>query len=280
VTGGEHGRPSGPVPGAGRALRRAGARAAATVVVAALLVPASGCATKRDVRDLRADFRREIAEVKAQQDTILDLLQLQRQAILDSLVQTTERLLRVRGELGHELSQLQDQLIQITELTGQVQNQLMQFRRELDERIEEVAAATAPGPATSGTAESDADARQLYDIGIEQRNRGNLDTARQAFEQVVDLFPDDPLAPQALRQIAEMLYLEDDYEGALATLESVVERYEASPEAPQALYRAGIIAKDRGNNERATEYFRRVVDAYPQSDAAVLAERELQRLGG
>ncbi len=279
MTGGEHRRPSVPVPGAGRALRRAGARAAATVVVAALLVPASGCATKRDVRDLRADFRREIADVKAQQDTILDLLQLQRQAILDSLVQTTERLIRVRGELGHELSQLRDQLIQITELTGEVQNQLVQFRREMDRRIDEVAAGTGPAQVPASP-ESNADARELYDIGIEQRNRGNLDTARQAFQQVVEEYPDDPLAPQALRQMAEMLYLEDDYAGALGTLESVVERYEASPEASQALYRAGIIAKERGNNERATEYFRRVVDAYPQSDAAVLAERELQRLGG
>ncbi|NIQ53643.1 MAG: tetratricopeptide repeat protein, partial [Gammaproteobacteria bacterium] len=49
---------------------------------------------------------------------------------------------------------------------------------------------------------------------------------------------------------------------------------------PEALYRAGLIAKERGNNQRAREYFRRVVEAYPQSDAAMLAERELQRLGG
>lgn len=259
-------------------------RAAATLVAAALVLAVAGCATKRDVRDLRADVRSEMAAVRAQQDTMLNLLQMQRQDILDSLVQTTERLLTVRGELGHELSELQQQLIQIQELTGQVQIQLNQFRQDLDQRMSQGGMPGGAGgevrPGGAPTGDVDEDARDLYDIGIEQRNRGNLGTARRVFQQVVDSFPEDPLAPQALRQVAETFYLDDQFDEALQTLEQVVERYESSAEAPQALYRAGIIAKERGNNDRAREYFRRVVDAYPQSDAAALAEGELRRLGG
>ncbi|NIQ53644.1 MAG: hypothetical protein GWN71_09530, partial [Gammaproteobacteria bacterium] len=77
---------------------------------------------------------------------------------------------------------------------------------EMDERI---AQAAGPAPPAGGPPAGAADARDLYDMGIEHRNRGNLGTARRAFQQVVDSFPEDPLAPQALRQIAEALYLED-----------------------------------------------------------------------
>ncbi|HKJ92076.1 MAG TPA: tetratricopeptide repeat protein, partial [Longimicrobiales bacterium] len=214
-----------------------------------------------------------------------DLLRQQRQAILDSLVQTTEALLQVRGQLSHELGQLQDQLEQVQALTGQVQAQLNQFQQNMTQRMGQPAsggssggAQQAPAPATvqgAGTG-----AQQLYDIGIEQRNRGNLDTARRAFGTVVDSFPKDPLAPEAERQIAETYYLENHYDEALSALDTVVNRWEDSPQAAEALYRAGMIAKERGNNQRAREYFKKLVAAYPQSDAAGLAQKELRRLGG
>ncbi len=252
---------------------------------------ASACATKRDVRDLRVELRDQMAIMRTQQDSILGVLQRQQQAILDSLVQTTDALLQVRGELSHELTQLQEQLEQVQALTGQVQAQLNQLQQGVDSRIGQGQASgsggqtqtqgqtsTSQAPATVQGA--GANAQQYYNIGIEQRNRGNLDTARRAFETVVDSFPKDPLAPEAQRQIAETYYLQEQYDDALKALDTVVQRWGDSPQAAEALYRAGMIAKEQGNNQRAREYFRKLVAAYPQSDAASLARKELGQTGG
>ncbi|MEJ2679788.1 MAG: tetratricopeptide repeat protein [Gemmatimonadota bacterium] len=273
-------------PGWTRAPLLTGRRAA--VLLAALSVMGtSACATKRDVRDLRVELRDQMAIMRTQQDSILGVLHRQQQAILDSLVQTTGALLQVRGDLSHELTQLQQQLEQVQALTGQVQAQLNQYQHSVDARMGQgsggqVQAQTqgtqSSAPATAQGAGTDA--QQYYDIGIEQRNRGNLDTARRAFQTVVDSFPKDPLAPQAQRQVAETYYLQEKYDDALKALDRLVQRWGDSPQAAEALYRAGMIAKEQGNNQRAQEYFKKLVAAYPQSDAAGLARKELGQTGG
>ncbi|MEJ2184901.1 MAG: tetratricopeptide repeat protein [Gemmatimonadota bacterium] len=252
------------------------------------ILSTSACATKRDVRDLRVELRDQMAMMRTQQDSILRVLQEQQQAILDSLVQTTNALSQVRGQLSHELLQLQQQLEQVQALTGQVQAQLNQMQRNVDQRMGPGQSQGSSGPVqaqgSSGTPATvqgaGADAQQYYDIGIEQRNRGNLDTARRAFQTVVDSFPKDPLAPEAQRQIAETYYLQEKYDDALKALDTVVQRWGDSAQAAEALYRAGMIAKEQGNNQRAREYFRKLVAAYPQSDAAGLARKELGQTGG
>lgn len=275
-------------PGSHRAPLLPGRRA--TVVLVALsVVGTSACATKRDVRDLRVELRDQMALMRTRQDSTLKVLQQQQQAILDSLVQTTAALMQVRGDLSHELAQLQQQLEQVQALTGQVQAQLNQVQRNVDQRMSggspgqpsTAAAGAGAGGGGSTTAQgAGTDAKQYYDIGIEQRNRGNLDTARRAFQTVVDSFPKDPLAPEAQRQIAETYYLQEKYDNALKALDTVVQRWGDSAQAAEALYRAGMIAKEQGNNQRAQEYFKKLVAAYPQSDAAALARKELGQTGG
>lgn len=256
------------------------------MLVALSVIGTAACATKRDVRDLRVELRDQMALMRTRQDSTLTVLQQQQQAILDSLVQTTAALMQVRGDLSHELAQLQQQLEQVQALTGQVQAQLNQVQRNVDQRMGggtavQPSATAGGGGGASTTAQGAATgAQQYYDIGIEQRNRGNLDTARRAFETVVDSFPRDPVAPEAQRQIAETYYLQEQYDNALKALDKVVQRWGDSPQAAEALYRAGMISKEQGNNQRAQEYFRKLVAAYPQSDAAALARKELGQKGG
>lgn len=270
---------------------RAARRALVALVVGVVVVASSGCATKADIRDVRSDFER----MDARQDSIYRLLQGQNRQILDTLTLTTERLLDVRGELANQLSQLQQQLVQVSELTGQVQVRLNQLDQELASALRQ-SGSTAPGgspgqggpggrvPSESGFDGGGGDAgtfsmaQELYEAGLEQVNRDNPETARRAFQMVVDSFPDQPMAADAQRQIGETYAMEGDYDEALRALERVVERYQDSDAAPRALYRAGVIAQERGQADQAREYFRRVIAAYPGSDARRLAEDALPRI--
>lgn len=245
----------------------------------AVALAATGCATKADIRDMRADL--------ARQDTSIQALQEQNRMLMDTLALTTERLLDVRGDLGNQLRQLRDQLIEVVELTGQVQVRLTQ----LDQQLTRAAGAGALPPPDAGVAADpgaeppaaeDPDtfsmAGQFYEIGLEQVARGNAGTARRAFETVVDSFPDHYRAADAQRQIGEAYAMERSWDDALRAFDRVFERYPDSDAAPRALYRAGVISQERGNLERARQYFQRVISAYPDSDARRLAEDALRRL--
>ncbi len=260
-------------------------RSARRLLVLAVAVSAAGCSTKSDIRDVRDDLHR----LEARQDSIFRLLQSQNREILDSLTLTTERLLNVRGELANELMQLRDQLVQVGELTGQVQIRLNQLDQEMAAALRGIAASEAAGPeAGVDTSEAgpgaspgggSAMAADLYEAGLEQLDLGNSATARRAFTMVVDSFPDAPIAADAQRQIGETFAGAGDFDAALRAFEAVVERYQNSDAAPRALYRAGVIAQERGQIDRAREYFRRLVAAYPNSDAARAAEQALERIG-
>ena len=166
-----------------------------------------------------------------------------------------------------------------------MQVRLNQFDQQLAEAVgQRPTAATGAqpeaGPPAGDTAATFNMAEQFYEIGLEQKDRGNAGTARRAFQSVLDSFPDHPMAPQALFQIGETYVMEDAFDDALRTFDEVVRRYQDSNAAPRALYRAGVIAEQQGNRDRAAEYFRRVVSGYPNSDARRLAEAALERMGG
>lgn len=275
-----------------RSRRFSGHRALLVLVVGLVAAGSSACATKSDIRDVRTDLSR----MEARQDSIYNLLVTQNREILDSLTVTTEELLNVRGELATQLSRLQDQLVQVSELTGQVQVRLNQLDQELARALRQggstparqndggsqPSSPTRPGQAGPPGGQSDQEtfsmAQEIYEAGLEQVNRGNAATARRAFQMVVDSFPAQPMAAEAQRQIGETYVMDGQYDEALRAFDRVVERYPSSESAPRALYRAGVIAQERGQESRAREYYRRVVSAYPDSDARRLAETALERM--
>lgn len=233
---------------------------------------------KADIRDMQGDLGR----LEARQDSIFRLLQQQNREILDSLTVTTEKLLNVRGQLANQLTDLSDQLEQVAQLTAQVQVRLNQLDQQLSEAVRNVAGSGLadgdPGGGGGGGDGTFDEAQELYEIGVEQINRGNAMSARRAFQMVVDSFPSAARAPDAQRQIGETYAMEREYDQAMRAFDRVVERWQDSEAAPLALYRAGVIAQERGNIDRARQYFRRVISAYPNSDARSLADEALRRL--
>ncbi|HUG41997.1 MAG TPA: tetratricopeptide repeat protein [Longimicrobiales bacterium] len=252
--------------------------------MAVVAVLGTGCATKRDIRDMRGDLGR----LEVRQDSIYLLLQQQNREILDSLTLTTERLLNVRGELANQLTQLKEQLEQVGQLTGQVQVRLNQLDQQLSQAARSLGQSGVappgdrppPGPPREGDAATFDEALELYEIGNEQVTRGNAMSARRAFQMVVDSFPTAPVAAEAQRQIGETYAMERNWTAAMQAFDRVLQRWPDSEAAPNALYRAGVIAEEQRNLDRARQYFRRVISGYPNSDARALAEEALKRLGG
>lgn len=242
----------------------------------ALIVPLfAGCATKRDLRDLRA----EMVALQLRQDSLFQVVQRQNAQLMDSISGNRVIVLDARGDLARQLLAMEDQLVQIQELTGQSQRRINELRNQMESRAGELEQPGAGGAMPAAPPPSGNDPEQLYQLGRSQLERGNARTARQAFEMVVSGHATHRLAADAQFGVAES-WVQEDPARALREFERVQELFPSSPRAPAALYRAGVIARDRNDTAKAREYFQRVVRGYPGSEEARAASEALSRLRG
>lgn len=250
-------------------------RLGALLLAAPLL---AGClATKQDIEELRTEMRTS----REAQEALLQQLVRRTQAMLDSL---SGQNVRMRGDLANRLVQIERQLVQVQELSGQSQAQLTELRRQINQRAEEVrrateAADTTPsgggGGDTDGAAPTGAD--EAYNAALAAYRRGSSGTARLGFQEFLRVAPRDRRAADAQFYIAETYSREPDQ--AIPEFIRVVEQYPTSARAPAALMRIGALELARGNRTEARARFNQVVRAYPRSPEAEEARAELARLG-
>ena len=243
-------------------------------LLAGVATPA--CATKHDVRDLQA----QLVAMQARQDSLYRLLQRQNREVLDSVRVASDLLVRVRGDLGHQLLGLEQQLVQVQELTGQSGRRLQELNTQLEQNRQNLAtppAADTTAAGNAGDAAGGGSPEELYALGRAQLANGATQTARMAFEQLLRTFPEDTLAAAAQLGLAET-YVKEDPDRAIREFSRVVELYPSSPRAPAALLRAAAVQQDRGNVTRAREYLQRILARYPASPEASQARRRLDSL--
>ncbi|HEX6068839.1 MAG TPA: tetratricopeptide repeat protein [Longimicrobiaceae bacterium] len=236
-----------------------------SLVVALPLLGA--CATKRDLRDLRM----EMEAMRASQETLLREIARQNDLLLDSM---TVQDVRLRGDMANRLLQMERQLVQIQELTGQGQQRLVEMRQELRRQEEAMrsAGSTSPGGAMTG------DPAELYSAAEGALQRGSFASARAGFEGFVRSFPQHEMAARAQLGIGETYEKTSEAERALEAYGRVPELYPDSPEAPMALLRSGRIEAARNNRAEARTLLNQLIAAYPDAPEATTAREELARL--
>jgi tol-pal system protein YbgF len=255
------------------------------VVAVVATVTLSACALKGDVRRVEQEvqqLRVEMARTDTARANFLDLavqqlIALHRQ-VLDSLDAQDRRLALFRGTMRSDMTEVQRQLVQIQELTGQSQARLAELQRRLNQRQTQPIVAGPTGRDSAGaTAPAGApSAQEIYDVAVQQLDRGSPQTARNAFQLLLDQYPASELAQDAQFHIGES-WEGIDADSATAAYELLVQRYTDSPRAPTALYRLGLMAEQEGDIDQARVYYERVVTGYPRSDAAELARAKLNR---
>jgi len=245
-------------------------RGSATRVLLAFaaFLPLTACATKADVRDLQDS----ILELHAQQNALLRELQRDQDAMADSLQLVTRGLQDFRGETLRRVTNMEDHLLRIQELTGLSQQQLSTLRDELD-RDRAQSTLGAGGfqfqEAPAGVAED------VYFAALAQFQRGGLTTARMGFEDVVANYPNDPLAPEARYLLADILVQQGQVEEAIRAFLEIPEFHPSAPRVPDALYRAAMLHVQEGDRSAARPLLERVVNTWPDSGAADLAREAI-----
>ena len=264
--------------------KRGGGLGGGVFLVTATLLLASGCATKGDVRSLQD----EVAAQAIRQESQLRELSRDVQALQDSLqlqsVVQSEMVVDTRGGIARELRDIQAQLSQLTALTGQIQRVVATLSERLQAQGARVTTSpTRADPDSIGAlirrgGGDPAAAADMYDQAVRQFNSGEYNIARMVFSRLLGDYPRDPLAPRARFYLGQILEEEDRLDEAIEEFLRVRELHPASAEAPVALYRIGLIYVRQEDVDTAESYLERVVNSYPESDAAGLAQDELERI--
>ncbi len=248
-----------------------------TPVLAAAIV-LSGCALKGDVRRveeqvlaLKAETARADSARAVELARVIELLS----GVQDTLGAQQLRLVSFQADVRADITEVQRQLVQVQELTGQSQQRLSEMRAQLEQRSRLPQPAPGPADTMAPVVEEGPGPEQLYDISLQQFRRGSLVTARAGFQRFLADFPRHDRVPDALFFLGET-WAATEADSAVAVYERVVRDHPNSPRAPSALYRLGLMAEQRGDSAAARVYYNRVVSGYPRSEEAALARDKLR----
>ena len=253
-----------------------------------LLVVAAGCATPGQVRRVETQLLVLRTET-ARRDSVraADLARILRleQSLIDSLNGTRQAVRLIDARVGVDLTDIQRQLLQIQELSGQSQRQLSVLKSQLDARADAQAAvpqpAVRPDSAVAGPVVAPppaASAEQMYTSAINQYRRGSIVVARRAFLDFLQQYPTHASVPDAMYFVAESFDAAMP-DTAIARYNDLKTRYPKSPRAPTALYKIGYLLETALKDPaRARTAYQRLIAEFPRSEDAELAKNRLETL--
>jgi tol-pal system protein YbgF len=258
-------------------LTRARRLASLSVVLAST---ATGCmASKGDIRVLQDELRAlrsSIAQTdtarRAQTDTALLFVA----RTNDSLRLLSTRLAAFQANVTGGMYDMNRQLLQIQELSGQSQRRLQELRASMESRNESMSA-PAPTPLPdSAKPGSGPGPAQLFQVAFDQMQRGSFGVARSGFQELVEKYPTFEEVPSAQLYIGQSFAEEKNVAASDSVYQLVASKYPKSKAAPTALYKYSLSLIAQKKTAPAKVALNRIVKEYPNSDEASLA-RDLLR---
>jgi tol-pal system protein YbgF len=129
-------------------------------------------------------------------------------------------------------------------------------------------------PATDPSAS--AEAKRLYQAALGDYQRGKFDLAAQGFRTYLEQAPRGDVADTAQYYLGESLYSVKDYRNAIAEFERLVRDFPQSPQVPSALLKTGYAYYEVKDSVQGRRVLRTLVEKYPTSKEAKLAEERLR----
>ncbi len=134
----------------------------------------------------------------------------------------------------------------------------------------------APGtaaPPAGVTSES------LYSNAMRDKDSGNYDIAQQEYMDYLKFYATSEMAPNAQYYVGEIYYTRKDYENALQAFDAVLERFPDNNKTLDAMYMKGRTLFQMGERTKAANEYRAVYARNPRSDLAAKAKAQLASMG-
>jgi tol-pal system protein YbgF len=138
-------------------------------------------------------------------------------------------------------------------------------------------AAATPPPAASVPA-SPADEAAAYGAAFESLKAGDFVASARGFHDFLQAYPSASLAPNAWYWLGESYYVTQNYELAGEAFDTLLTHFPDSNKAADALLKLGYTRLEMGQRTEGERVLQMVIDRYPDSDVARLAEGRLRSL--
>lgn len=127
-------------------------------------------------------------------------------------------------------------------------------------------------------------AKEYYTNANEAFTKEDFTTAADQYRELLDQYPLNPYAEEAQLKIAYSYYLEKKYTEAIAAFNDFERAYPTSQHLPFVEYYRGMcyleqmrsIDRDQSVTEKAHDFFQAVVERFPESPFAPLAEEKIK----
>lgn len=135
-------------------------------------------------------------------------------------------------------------------------------------------ATTAPAPAPSAAGPEQAD----YDAAFKMLREGRYEQAIDGFQAFLNNHGNSSLAPDALYWLGETYYVNREFDQAKEAFINLGTHFPSSSRLPDALLKLGYTYQEINDKAKARQVLQRLVQDYPDTTAARLAEQRLQSL--
>ena len=102
--------------------------------------------------------------------------------------------------------------------------------------------------------------------------------ALDKFRKIIISSPDGEYTPDAYFWSGELFLAQKMLEDARESYLIIIDKYSDHKRAPDSLYKLGEIAVSLGDDLAAVDYFKSVIDTYPDSAVAQLAKKSLENI--
>lgn len=120
---------------------------------------------------------------------------------------------------------------------------------------------------------------QVYTAAYNDYLMGNYDLAIEGFQHFLATYRDSELSDNALYYMGVSYQNQRQYERAIQAFDQVINLYPKADKTPIAYYKKALVLQELQHPLEAIETLKRLLTVFPDSQEAVLAREELQKLG-
>jgi len=233
---------------------------------------------RQDIAAVRADLKKEVESATEEREKLADEQAQRSKALQDALDQLSRAARKSGADLAVDLEKAQND---VTALRGQIE--VLQHRLDAVEKAQADAqkALDAAGQLVAqqkkaqDAAEHPSDRAAIYALGRQKLEAGQTQRARELFEEFLQKFSKDELAPNAQYWLGETYYAEKKWNEAIVEFQKVIKDFKGSDKVPDALVKIGMSFQAQGDCQNALLFFEETLQSHKIAPAAKIAKEHL-----
>ena len=118
----------------------------------------------------------------------------------------------------------------------------------------------------------------LYNASKDSFDQGRFEESMEGFRRFLERYPNSELADNAQYWVGECYMALKKYDRAIAAYEDVKKKYPEGNKVPDAMLKQAMAFLEKGDETSTRILLKRIINAFPESDQARVAEQRLETL--